>query len=331
MDEEKATKLLVERLVETHGQTFVTDTAHKKHLLEKAVSYYPVEYDKHFTLKFKIRFLNDSTYTVSASKLDELVKNYKEKLIERCSEVTAANYIFLENSHSFNISGQYSGTSSMSLMGGLSFFALIGKKEAKDLQRMFYKNVDLNIVRAMNSLNIKHFSGIYSSYRKGDDIVRYYRPQQAPDAFLELIFTLPEEDQVLGTNQAILRRFSSYVDYIEILTREYSGGKHFQDYFKCLDSGYQKQIFNSLTNVKERNLINDSFLWENGFKEVRLDHIELYKDNASKFIEYFKNRSLEEKKMILKDIMGYESTNEEVVRWLNENCLDIIREVGLNG
>ncbi|MBM3199601.1 hypothetical protein FJZ53_01600 [Candidatus Woesearchaeota archaeon] len=331
MDKEKATKLLAEQLVKANGQTFVTDFAHKKQLLEKAVAYYPVEHKNPFTLKFRIQFLNSSQHAVSGNKLDDLVKGYHENLIKTCSEVTGANYIFVENSQSFSVSGKYSESSAMSLMGNMSFFALIGDKETKNLQRMFYKDADTDIIRAMQSLKIESFVSNYKFYKENSNFLANYRALEHPDRFLELVFTIPEGDQVLEKNKGILRRFSYYIDYIEILTKEYFGGKHFQDYFNSLDFGCKKQVFERLRNIIKRNIANDYFLWANGFKEVRLDHIELYKDDASKFIEYFKNRDIEDKKTILKDIMNCESTNEEIVKWLNDNYLDLIREVGFNG
>lgn len=331
MDKEKATKLLVEQLVKTDGQTFVTDTAYKKHLLEKAITYYPIEYKKHFTFEFEIDILSTSGRTLSQSRLEGMVGNYKEKLIKDCSEVTGANYVFVENSQSFSAAGKYADTTFLSLMGGLSFFALIGNKEVKNLQKMFYKNVDLEIIRAMNALKIEHFIGSYKSYKEDSSFLRYYREPKDMDKFLELVFNIPYEDQVLENNKGILQRFYYHIDYVEILIREYSEGKYFQNYFNCLDSGNKKLVFDNLKNIKNRNPIHDSFLWANGFKELNLDHLELYKNNAKNFIDYFTNRNLEEKKVILKDIMNSDFTNEEIIKWLNDTHLDLVREVGFNG
>jgi hypothetical protein len=330
MDKENATRLLTGQLVKTNGQTFVTDTAHKKHLLEKAVAYYPVENEKPFTFRFAIDFLCDSRHSLSKDKLENIVGDYKEGLIKYCSKVSDANYVFVENSQSVSMAGKYSDVSCLSLMGDVSFFALIGEKEVKNLQRMFYKGVDLEIVRAMNTLQMDHFIGYYKSYKEEAHFLRYYQEKQGTDNFLELLFTIPYEDQVLENNKGILQRFHYHIDYVEILTREYSNGKYFQDYFNCLESGNKKRVFDNLKNIKKRSPINDSFLWANGFKELKLDHLELYKNSAKNFIDYFNNRNLEEKKVILKDIMSYDFANEEIIKWLNETHLDLVREVGFN-
>ncbi len=47
-------------------------------------------------------------------------------------------------------------------------------------------------------------------------------------------------------------------------------------------------------------------------------------------MEYFTSRDVQGKKIILKDIMGCNVTNEKVVEWLNMNYSDLIREVGLS-
>lgn len=332
MDKEKATRALAKELVKANGQTFVTDTAHKKHLLEKAVAYHPVEFEKPFTFRFQIDFLSDSNNTLSQNKRKNIEKDYRKGMTEGCSQVSDANYIFVESSQSFSMAGKYSDTSCLSLMNNFSFFALVGEKEVNNLQRMFYKDVDLNIVRAMETLKIKPFISDYKSYKKDSYFGRNYRPQEGGlDSFLEFVFTIPYEEQNLENNKDILSRYTYRVDYVEILLREYSNGKYFQDYFGCLGSDNKRKVFDSLKSVKERSPIHDSFLWYAGFKELHLDHLELYKSDTKKFIDYFNNRSREEKKVMIKDIMSYDSTNDEAIEWLNKNYLDLIREVGMNG
>ena len=57
----------------------------------------------------------------------------------------------------------------------------------------------------------------------------------------------------------------------------------------------------------------------------------LYEDDADEFIEYFKIRSPQEKKIIIKGIMDCDYTNKPVAKWLDENELDLIREVSMDG
>lgn len=149
--------------------------------------------------------------------------------------------------------------------------------------------------------------------------------------FLGFVFSLPYEEQNLGENKNILKTFAHDIDYIGILAQEYSKGRHFEDYFSCLDSKKQRLVVDSLRPVSERNPICDSFLWSNGFKDVGLDYLRLYREDADGFIGYFSSRSLVEKKVMLKDVMGCDFVNEKVVNWLNEKEHDLVREVGLNG
>jgi len=152
-----------------------------------------------------------------------------------------------------------------------------------------------------------------------------------PD-FLNLVFTLPLEDQNIETNKKILSLLASEtIDYIGILSKEYSKGKHFKEYFTCLDDKRQENLVDSLKTLQERNPVNDSFLWSKGFKNIGMDYLKIYKEDPDTFIDYFSSRSLEEKKVIIKDIMESEHTNEKVINWLNEKEADLIREVGFDG
>ncbi len=328
MDEEKATKLLVKELVKSNGQKFVTDMAYKKHLLEKALSCYSMKHEEPFSFRSKIYWPYKDGYLFSTESYNKGVEDYRGELVKHCKNVNAANYVFVEHTENLSINEKYS---LLHLTDTLSFFALIGDKESEEIKRKFYKNVDPEIFRAMNTLNIKHFVHSYKSYEEEPNFARYYRPSDSLDSFLEFVFAIPYEDQNIEHNKEILRRFYYHTDFIEILIREYSNGKHFQEYFDCFDNSIKKTVFDNLKNVQKRNLANDSFLWYAGFKDIRLDHLEFYKNNTKGFIDYFSNSSVEEKKVIIKDIMNCDTTNEEVVNWLNENHMDLVREVGLNG
>lgn len=65
-------------------------------------------------------------------------------------------------------------------------------------------------------------------------------------------------------------------------------------------------------------------------KQEKLDCLRMYKEDAEGFINYFNGKPAEGKKAILEDVMGYDFTNVKVAKWLNENYLDLVREVGLN-
>jgi hypothetical protein len=148
--------------------------------------------------------------------------------------------------------------------------------------------------------------------------------------FFDLAFTILHEEQNIETNKAILKLPCETLDYVKILTGEYFKGKNFSEYFDCLCDEKQKKVINALESSKTDNSVYNSFLWSRGFKTIGLDHLRLYKEDAKGFITYFQGKNIEEKKAIVKDIMNCDATNEEVVNWLNENCLDLIRGVGLN-
>ncbi|MDP2906425.1 MAG: hypothetical protein Q8O03_00645 [Nanoarchaeota archaeon] len=150
------------------------------------------------------------------------------------------------------------------------------------------------------------------------------------EGFFNFVFTIPNEERNIETNKAILKLPCETLDYVKILTGEYFKGKNFSEYFDCLDAEKQKKVINALESSKTDNSVYNSFLWSRGFKTIGLDHLRLYKEDAKRFITYFQGKNIEEKKAIVKDIMNCDATNEEVVNWLNEYCLDIVREVGLS-
>lgn len=146
-----------------------------------------------------------------------------------------------------------------------------------------------------------------------------------------VFFSLPPEDQSIDANKEILKSSLNTNFIIDVLGKEYSENRHFCEYFDVLDKEVQDEVFKAVKDIPKRNAVCDSFLWSKGFKDLTLNHVEMYKKDAKGFLEYFPSRSIEEKKAILKDVMECESVNEEVIHWLNENCLDLVREVGFNG
>lgn len=146
-----------------------------------------------------------------------------------------------------------------------------------------------------------------------------------------VFFSLPYEEQSIESNKRILKDSLNLDFVIAVLSKEYSEGKHFQEYFDVLDKEAQDKVVESLKVFSGRKPVYDSFLWSKGFKDVNLDYLVFYKENTKGFIEYFNKSNFEEKKTILKDIMSSDFINEDVVKWLNEHEAELIREVGLNG
>jgi len=149
-------------------------------------------------------------------------------------------------------------------------------------------------------------------------------------SFLDFAFTLPYEDRNIEVDKELLKLFSRELDYVDILVKEYSQGEYFQEYFSCLDAGMQEKVVHALKSAPH-NPAHDPFLWKTGFREVDLDYLDLYKENAEGFIEYFSSKNPEERKIILKDIMDCDFVNGDVADWLNKNELELVKEVGLNG
>jgi len=164
MDKEKATKILTKELVKLKDQKFITNAAYQKQILEKALFCYPVEYEEPLPMKCYVKDLNG----LSGSDVDSFIKDYKKTIAYYCSKVEDANYVFLD--HFENLSqtrSQYATLYSYLLCTDkFSFFALIGNQEAEFLIRNFYKNVSLEIVKAMDTLDIKHFVNDYKAYKE---------------------------------------------------------------------------------------------------------------------------------------------------------------------
>jgi hypothetical protein len=179
------------------------------------------------------------------------------------------------------------------------------------------------------SLTIPHEKKPYGDCNS-DYIIPVKKYVKVDHSFFEFVFSLPYEDQNITANKWLLKNNLKKTDAFKILLKEYSQGRYFQEYFNVLDKLAQEDFVNRLNRVQEKNLVHDSFLWSSGFKNLQLDYISLYKSEAKGFIEYFKSRSIEEKRVVLKDIMVCEATNEEIIDWLNQNESDLIREVGLS-
>ncbi len=58
-------------------------------------------------------------------------------------------------------------------------------------------------------------------------------------------------------------------------------------------------------------------------------HLELYEKNPKKFMRYFNEQSNTNKKNILRELLEHDKINDEVVKWLDKNYPDLIREIGL--
>ncbi len=149
--------------------------------------------------------------------------------------------------------------------------------------------------------------------------------------FLKFVFEIPYEDQNLDMNRYMFQNFGKFLNINLIVLKEYSNGRYFKDYFDLLDGNKQREIVQFVKQSRVQNQDYNHYLWMRGSKDIRLDYLKLYREDAEGFINYFAERRVEEKKVILNDIMDGDFTNEKVIDWLNENEEDLIREVGFNG
>lgn len=412
MDKEKATRILAKELVKSDGQKFVTDHAYKKHLLEQSLSCYPVKYEKPFSFTSKIYWPYEGGHVLSIEQYNKNVNDYRKEVVDYCTNVNDANYVFVEHAENLSFNESYS---LLHLADTFSFFALIREEEAEHLRKRVYKDVQPEVICAMNTLGIKHYVDVYRLYisnnfleildalsvsKKFTDFVSElsydndgevgkskfdifegidvlnkcfeklkvktfislteYRQSTSSgyvhrknlaevveelrslpamnldskliDDFFNFVFFLPDEDQNIEYNKAILKSYSQSLNYKQVLVKEYSEGDHFCEYFDILSNDLQEEVVKSLKNDPcKKKPVYDSFLWSKGFKDIELDYLNFYKEKASIFIEYFSQRGADEKKVILQDIMNCDFVNEEVANWLNQNEVELLREVGLNG
>ncbi len=59
------------------------------------------------------------------------------------------------------------------------------------------------------------------------------------------------------------------------------------------------------------------------------DYLVLYEKNHKKFVKYFEQQSLDDKKKVIKELLEQDFVNEKIVEWLDKNYSGLIREVGL--
>lgn len=417
MDEEKAAKTLTAVLAKNFGIQVVQDQLYKDKIVKNA--FCVVQFSEPFIMGYDQFYMKEpdsegNKYRFGFANTDRTRKQYTnihhslQEAVDDEEKCKGANYFFV---------GELVQEKDRGAHLFVTPYSIIGKKETQNLRNLFYKNVPVDIVSAMDTLGITDYVDLYRLYHSNSmnngkflegyyiylklenmlkklDFERYdnyiqqsriemltrmsieelnkkldknvhpltlYEPSSRgeeryaikqgiertknetktyapfgkwlyllPD-FLNFVFTLPLEDQNVETNKNILKLLAGNVDYIGILSREYFDGKHFQEYFDCLDAEKQEKLVDSLKTLQERNPINDSFLWSKGFKDVGMDYLRLYREDAETFIDYFRSRNPEEKKVIMKDIMECEHVNEKAINWLNENEPDLIREVSFNG
>ena len=205
----------------------------------------------------------------------------------------------------------------------------IGIKSRLDPTKYREERVSHSSQRWINKMNIEEV--VNEIEQKSFIIAQEDTRKYLLKDFWDFVFTIPYKDQNIESNLNILNNHAGEIDYISILGEEYNKSRHFPEYFNCLDDLQQEKVARCLKALPERNIANDSFLWSRGFKEINRDYMQIYKENSDKFIEYFKSRKPDDKKTILKGIMNCDYTNKTVANWLDENEIDLVREVSMDG
>ncbi|MDP2908808.1 MAG: hypothetical protein Q8N77_03295 [Nanoarchaeota archaeon] len=148
--------------------------------------------------------------------------------------------------------------------------------------------------------------------------------------FTRFVFSLPVEEQNIESNKKILQIHPSLDFVVDVLSKEYSKNIHFPDYFDITSAEAKALFIRHLDNIPARNLAYDSLLFSKGW-HVKLDYLGLYKEDTAKFIEYFRSKGVEEKKIMLKGILDSDFVNKDVVEWLDKSEPELLREVSFNG
>lgn len=213
-------------------------------------------------------------------------------------------------------------------------FLIISKKEEEFLLKNFYKDVPEEVSKAAGELRMVLYDKIYTYYmqgkmeRFGDILHSDVRSWDNYSPFLSFVFDLPYEDQNIESNKKILRAFS--YNPVGIVVKEYSEGKHFKEYFENISPFEGKKVVEALKDL-ERKPDHDVYLLKKGFVLGEDSAVNLYRQDAQAFINYFRKLGNESRKIIIEKIYEDSFVNQEVVDWLEKSYTDILREVGFSG
>jgi hypothetical protein len=215
-------------------------------------------------------------------------------------------------------------------------FLIISDKETDFLIQNFYKDVPEKVSKAAEELEIVLYGKIYSYYMQGkidkfgEVLHENIEAWDKYSPFLNFVFNLPYEEQNIESNKKIIRAFSSGYDLIKIMTKEYAEGKHFQEYFENISHFEEKKVVESIKCL-ERKPDHDVYLLKKGYIAGEDSAVNLYKQDAQAFINYFRKLSDESRKIIIEKIYEDSFVNQEVVDWLEKSYTDLLREVGFSG
>lgn len=143
--------------------------------------------------------------------------------------------------------------------------------------------------------------------------------------FFDFVFSLPYGEQNIEANKAILKNLSDTAS-CKILQKEYSEGKYFKDYFSLLSEGCQKKVVDSIKSSPKQDVSLNSWLFSQGF-DVKMSHLELYKNDTEAFITYFKRSEKYVKELIVSDLFNCDYINKGVIEFLEKEYSQLLRDV----
>jgi len=144
-------------------------------------------------------------------------------------------------------------------------------------------------------------------------------------SFFNFVFVLPYEDQNIEINKSILKSLND-ADSCSILQKEYSEGKYFMEYFPVLNEDCQKKVVSHIKSSPKQNQFLNSWLFNQGF-DVKMDYLTLYKEDAKRFINYFKRSRPDIQELIISDLFNCDYINKEVIEFLEKECSHLLRDV----
>lgn len=144
-------------------------------------------------------------------------------------------------------------------------------------------------------------------------------------SFLEFVFNLPDEDKNLIADKVILKSIDS-VSACDVLIKEYSRNKVFKPYFSALSKDVQEKAVEKIRSLHKQDMPLNSWLFSHGF-DVKMSHLELYKNDTQAFITYFKRSEKYEKEVIISDLFNCEHVNKEVIEFLEKEYPELLRDV----
>lgn len=329
MDKREAGLILCKYLAEEKVHIVSNETVQRS-LYEKALFFEPLE-----------EMVRTTSYeTLKHENIHNLIETAENNLI-KISKESGTNYLFTE----LHLTTHGSGGFSIVHIEAYPV-AIIGEREKEWLQKRFYKDTNDGIEYALHLLGIPSYNSIYSKYlNEPESIVEFickqFRQQDGTKKgneraeAAEFILTLPLEEQNHNSNKKLLK--SSLVadefllGYFMALYRERP--EQFIDYAGCFteESEPLDQLINYINKLDE-NQINpriNSWLYNQGYTDVKVSHLYLYQNNPKSFKNYFKMADPDTRSIIISDIFNLKekNANPELDKWISEEELLLVEKI----